>query len=76
MDFLKLGTNEKLEAGILENSNIYFSKIERRLIGFVSLGVRTCGPGIHCYVHDNERVLYAETRNLLTNCSATGSEAI
>jgi len=38
MDSLKLGTNEKLEAGILENSNVYFSKIEWGLIGFVSLG--------------------------------------
>jgi hypothetical protein len=50
MDSLKLGTNEKLEAGILENSNVYFSKIEWGLIGFVSLGAWSCGPGIYCCV--------------------------
>ena len=76
MDILNLGTNEKVEAGILENSSMYFSEIEWGLIGFFSLGLRSCGPEIYCYVHNNERVLYAETRNLLTNFSTAGSEAI
>ena len=71
-----MGTNEIVETWVSDNSNVCFSEIERGLIGFFSVSVRSCGRELYCYVRDNERVPYGgQTRNLLANCSTAGSQA-